>query len=243
MPDSKRQGAFSADIPADAVAEALAAVERRARPEAVVEVEPPPGCPPPAGPAEVGPLGSAEQQLRAELELSQEQARKVFGQLKEEHERLLRTAADLENTRKRAAREKDEVVRYGNERLVKELLPALDALERALSAAPAGDPLASGVELTRRLLEEALARFGVKGFSARGARFDPRLHEALMTVQTADAAPGTVLEEQHRGFFLHDRLLRPAAVVVSAAPAPARAPPVTSSSELPAGAGTPSEGT
>jgi molecular chaperone GrpE len=235
MPDSKRQGAFSADIPEDAVAEALAAVERRARPETVLEVEPPGGAAP-AGSAGPGPHASGvEQQLRAELELSQEQARKVFAQLQAEHERLLRTAADLENTRKRAARERDEAVRHGNERLVKELLPALDALERALAAAPPGDPLVAGVELTRRLLEEALARFGVKGFSARGERFDPRLHEALMTIQTADAAPGTVLEEQHRGFFLHERLLRPAAVVVAAALAEASAEPL-------AGARAPSEG-
>lgn len=231
MPDSKQQGAFSADIPEDAVAEALAAVERRARPEPALEVEPPGGAVP-ADPAESGPPGTAvEHRLRAELELSQEQARKVFAQLKDEHERLLRTAADLENTRKRAAREKDEAVRHGNERLVKELLPALDALERALAAAPPDGPLAAGVELTRRLFEEALARFGVKGFSACGERFDPRLHEALMTVQTAGAAPGTVLEEQHRGFLLHDRLLRPAAVVVAMAPADA-AP--QGSSDLPA---------
>ncbi|GEJ57658.1 nucleotide exchange factor GrpE [Anaeromyxobacter diazotrophicus] len=230
MPDRKEQGAFSADIPADAVAEALAAVERRAAPALApeLEVEVEPAAAPAAAPGEV-------ERLRAELELSQERARKVFEQLKDEHDRLLRTAADLENYKKRAAREKDDVQRYGNERLVKELLPVLDALERALSAAPEGDPVASGVGMTRRLFEDALSRFGVKGFSAKGERFDPRLHEALMTVATADVAPGQVIEEQQRGYTMHDRLIRPAAVVVSAG---------ASAAEAPAGArGSPSEGT
>lgn len=201
MADHKEQGAFSADIPADAVAEALAAVERQGR-----------AAPPPAA--------SEAEQLRGELELSQERARQVFAQLRDEHDRLLRAAADLENYKKRAAREREEVQRFGHERLVKELLPVLDALERALAAAPAGDAVASGVGMTRRLFEEALSRFGVKGFSARGARFDPRLHEALMTVATAEAEPGTVVDEHQRGYFLHERLIRPAAVVVSAAPGP-----------------------
>ncbi|HVI75034.1 MAG TPA: nucleotide exchange factor GrpE [Anaeromyxobacteraceae bacterium] len=234
MPDHKEQGAFSADIPDDAVAEAVAAVERRAR------VAPPPAAADPApvtpategaapgatstGPGDPSPLRAEVDQLRAELELSQERARKVFEQLKDEHDRLLRTAADLENYKKRAAREKEEVQRHGNERLVKELLPVLDALERALAAAPQGDPVATGVAMTRRLFEEALARFGVKGFSAKGETFDPQLHEALMTVTTVEVEPGLVVDEQQRGYFLHDRLIRPAAVVVSAAPPPAEAP-------------------
>lgn len=243
MTDRKRQGSFSADIPADAVAEALAAVEKgraaraAAEPEAPrVEVEPPAaGEATPPGPGEASALGGEAARLRAELELSQERARQVFAQLKDEHDRLLRAAADLENYKKRAARERDEVQRYGNERLLKELLPALDGLERALATAPAGDPLASGVAMTRRLLEDALGRFGAKGFSARGERFDPARHEALMTVERADAAPGTVVDEQHRGWFLHDRLLRPAAVVVAAAARPADAP-AAPAGEAPAGA-------
>jgi molecular chaperone GrpE len=212
MANESDKGAFSADIPAAAIAEALAAVEKRARnAEVPIEAEPP------AAPAEQA-LADEVDRLRAALEDSQERARKVFEQLKDEHDRLLRTAADLDNYKKRAAKERDEIQRYGNERLVKEMLPVLDNLDRALAAAPEGDPLRSGVEMTRRVLEDALGRFGVKGFSARGEKFDPRLHEALMTVGRADVAPGTVVEEQQRGFFLHERLIRPAAVVVSAAP-------------------------
>jgi molecular chaperone GrpE len=218
MSQDSEKGTLSADIPEDAIADAVAAVEKRARgrdggSELQVEVD---ASEP--GEAEEGPLGELDK-LRLELEMSQERGRKVFEQLKEEHERLLRTAADLDNYKKRAARERDEITRYGNERLVKEVLPALDNLERALAAAAGReDPLADGVRMTRRLLEESLGRFGVKGFSAKGQLFDPRLHEALMTVETADAAPGTVVEEQQRGYFLHERLIRPAAVLVAAAP-------------------------
>ena len=214
MPNDSDQGAFSADIPEAAIADALAAVERRAGADEVrIEVEPPEAS------AAEAPRGEVER-LRAELEESQARARQVFQQLKDEHDRLLRTAADLENYKKRAARERDEVLRYGIERLVKELLPVLDNLARALAAGPPDDPLASGVEMTRRLLEEALGHFGVKGFSAKGERFDPRVHEALMMVATEAVLPGLVVEEQQRGYFLHDRLIRPAAVVVAAAPPP-----------------------
>lgn len=155
---------------------------------------------------------------------------------KENWDKYLRGAADLENYRKRMAREKDEVQRYGNERLVKELLPVLDNLDRALAAA-GDDPLSTGVAMTRRLLEEALGRFGVKGFSAVGGAFDPRLHEALMTVASADHPPGTVVSEQQRGFFLHDRLVRPAAVVVSAAPPAAADAPATPAPDASASGG------
>jgi molecular chaperone GrpE len=229
MTQDSDKSAFSADIPEDAIAEALEAVERSSRGAPApalpgVEVEAS-AAPIAAGPAEVSPFSNEAEKLRLELEMSQEGSRKVYAQLKEEHERLLRTAADHENYKKRVVREKDELLRYANERLVKEILPTLDSLDRALAAARAGDPLTSGVEMTRRLLEDALGRFGVKGFSARGQTFDPRVHEALMTVATAAQAPGSVVEEMQRGFYLHDRLIRPAAVVVAAAPPAAATPP------------------
>ncbi|HET9594586.1 MAG TPA: nucleotide exchange factor GrpE [Anaeromyxobacteraceae bacterium] len=225
MPQDDRPG-ISSDVLEDAFAEALAAVERRGGKGAAggpAGESPPPEAPLPAARE---PAPGEVERLRIELDMSQERARQVFAQLKDEHDRLLRTAADLENYKKRAARERDEVQRYGNERLVKEILPVLDNLDRALAAAPQEDPLRSGVEMTRRMLEDALGRFGVKGFSAKGQPFDPRVHEALMSVATADAAPGTVVEEQQRGFHLHERLIRPAAVVVAAAPPAPPAPAV-----------------
>jgi len=238
MPHDQEDGSFSADIPADAIAEALAAVERRGahapppgRPGGEVEIEV--EGPTPAGTPEQRPPMAETDRLELELEMSQERARKVFEQLKDEHERLLRTAADLENYKKRAAREKDDVQRYGNERLVKDLLPVVDNLDRALAAAASGDALVSGVEMTRRLLLDALGRFGVTNFSAKDQPFDPRLHEALMTVVTAAVAPGMVIEEQQRGYYLHERLIRPAAVVVSSAPPAAPAGSGGSPSEEP----------
>ena len=215
MAQDDRPG-ISADVLNDAFAEALAAVERRGGKGAAAAADAPAADPP--LPAPRGAVAEEVERLRIELDMSQERARQVFAQLKDEHDRLLRTAADLENYKKRAAKERDEVQRYGNERLVKEILPVLDNLDRALAAASQDDPLRSGVEMTRRMLEDALGRFGVKGFSAKGQPFDPRVHEALMSVATADVPPGTVVDEQQRGFFLQERLIRPAAVVVAAAP-------------------------
>jgi molecular chaperone GrpE len=220
MTDKREKGAFQAEIPSDAVEEALRSVERVKRHDEApapvaegvpVEVE---GAPPADGAA----LGAELESLRAQLDLSQEKARETLDKLKEEHERRLRAAADLENYKKRALREKEEVQRFGVEKLVKDVLPALDNLDRALAAAPADDPLAAGVKLVRANLEQALARHGVKGFSALGQPFDPALHEALMQVPTADRPPGTVVLEHARGFLMHERLVRPAMVGVAVAP-------------------------
>jgi molecular chaperone GrpE len=234
MAESHEKGAFQADIPANAVEEALRSVERIAHGEE-------PGAGAPAGAGEPGveltpeaegspagdpaALAARVQLLETQLELSQAKARETLERLKDEHERLLRAAADLENAKKRAAREREEVQRFGNERLLKDLLPALDGLDRALAAVPEDDPLAKGVRMVRSTLEQALAKHGVKGFSAMGAPFDPALHEALMQVPTADAAPGTVVLEHARGFTLNDRLIRPAMVGVAVAPPPAAPPP------------------
>ena len=102
--------------------------------------------------------------------------------------------------------------------MLKDLLPVLDDLERALASAPEGDPLVKGVQLVKAGFEQALARHGVKAFSAMGQPFDPALHEALLQVPTAEAAPGTVVLEHARGFTLNERLIRPAMVGVATAP-------------------------
>jgi molecular chaperone GrpE len=176
-----------------------------------------------AGAPEGAPTGDAPEaaelaSLRAQLELSQEMGRGTLDKLREEHERFLRASADLDNYRKRAAREKEEVQKHAAERLVKDILPAIDNLERALQAAPEGDPLSGGVRMVLKLLEGALARHGAEPQSALGQPFDPRLHEALMKVETAEAPPGTVVQEHGRAWTLSGRLLRPAMVAVSAAP-------------------------
>ncbi len=212
MSESDEKGGFQADIPADAVAEALRSVEKvAAGGEAGVEVEV-------GAPADPAALAREVESLRAQLELSTSKGRETLEKLREEHERLLRAAADLENFRKRAARERDDIQRFGIEKVVKDLVPVMDDLDRALAAAPPEGPLADGVRLVRAAFERALAKHGVTGFSALGERFDPALHEALMQVPTADRPPGTVVVEHARGFKLNDRLVRPAMVGVAVEP-------------------------
>jgi molecular chaperone GrpE len=212
MTEREDKGAFQADIPEDAVAEAVASVEKVAA-EGGVEIE---------APADPEAVARENQSLKAQLELSQQKSRETLERLKDEHERLLRTAADFDNYKKRAAREREDVQRFGNEKLLKELLPVVDNLDRALAAAAPGDPLVDGVRLVRTSLEQVLGRHGVTSFSAMGERFDPALHEALLQVPTTEKPAGTVVLEHARGFKLNDRLLRPAMVGVAAEPA---APP------------------
>lgn len=221
MSERDQKGGFQADIPADAVQEALRSVERiagggeEATPAEVgvpVAVEPDGGASPAAG------LEADVQRLAAELELSQTLGRETQEKLKAEHDRCLRLAADLENYRKRAAKEREEIQRFGNEKLVKDLLPVVDGFDRALAAAASDDPLREGVKLVRAALEQTLARHGVVGFSAMGERFDPAVHEALLQVPTREQPPGTVVMEHARGFKLNDRLVRPAMVGVAVEP-------------------------
>jgi molecular chaperone GrpE len=218
MSERNDKGAFKAEIPADAIEEALRSVERVSRGE---EGEP---SSPAAAPASATPDGGASplerevETLKAQLELSTAKGRETHERLKDEHERLLRAAADLENYKKRAVKEREEVQKFGNERLLKDLFPVVDNLDRALAAASPEDPLASGVKLVRTALEQALAKHGVTSFSALGAPFDPALHEALMQVPTREKPPGTVVLEHARGFKLFDRLVRPAMVGVAVEP-------------------------
>jgi molecular chaperone GrpE len=226
MADSPTKGSFHADIPADAVEEALRSVERiqgGAAPEEGAEVSVETGA---AAPAEDG-ASERERSLAAQLELSQEKSRETMERLKETHDRYLRAAAELENYRKRAQKERDEVLKYGNEKLLKDLFPVVDNLDRALAAVTGGadgearsdaDPLVKGVKMVRASLEAALAKHGVTSFSALGQPFDPAKHEALLQVSTAEAAPGTVVLEHARGFLLNDRLARPAMVGVAKPP-------------------------
>jgi molecular chaperone GrpE len=129
-----------------------------------------------------------------------------------------RTQADFENYRKRVARESAAAQSRGVAGLVKELLPALDNLDRALEAAAQDDPLLDGVRLVRSELSAALARVGVESFSPVGESFDPAFHEAMASVpQPADGAPsGSVVEVYQPGYRLGESVIRPARVVVAA---------------------------
>ena len=160
--------------------------------------------------------GEAEpcEQLRRQLEAKELEA-------KENYDRLLRQAAELENYKKRAAREKTEAIRYANESLVKDLLPVLDNLERALDYAQGGGngkPLLEGIEMVLKSFVEILGKHGVNPISAVGEPFDPNKHEAIAQVVTQEHKPNTVVEEHHKGYYLLDRLLRPAQVSVAKPP-------------------------
>ena len=127
-----------------------------------------------------------------------------------------RVQADFENYRKRAVRDQERLVAHAHERLVRELLPVLDDLERALEAAARHEEakLVDGVQLVERALRGALAKEGLTEIETAG-QFDPHVHEALLTQPSADSEPGTVLEVVQRGYRLGDRVVRPARVIVS----------------------------
>jgi molecular chaperone GrpE len=185
----------------------------------------------PAAPEEPEKLKAKLRVLEAQLEESFKRSRETNERLKDTHERLLRSAAEFDNFKKRAIKEKEDAQKFGSERLLKDFLPVMDNLERALDHAEQHDleQVIEGVRLVQKLFESTLAKHGVTGFSAVGKQFDPALHEALMQ-QESDQPPNTVISEMARGYKLHDRLVRPAAVVVArppASPAAAGSPPST----------------
>jgi molecular chaperone GrpE len=140
------------------------------------------------------------------------------------HDRLLRTAAELDNYRKRALREIEDATRNGRDTILRELLPVFDNVERAIAHAPTtDDPLARGVRLIDEQLLGALRKFGIARFTAAGEAFDPARHEAIEQVQVPELAPGTVARVFASGYADGLRLLRPALVAVAALPAAAPA--------------------
>jgi molecular chaperone GrpE len=186
------------------------------RPDPAPTAEDPPADAPassgPASPAAAEPLTAEARiaELEAALATAQEEARVAY-------DRWVRERADLENLRKRMARERQDAIRFGGESMVRELLPVVDNLERALRAArAAGDvqALVQGVDLILKSLLDTLARHGVERVSAQGAPFDPSHHEAVAHVESPHE-PNLVIEEHQPGYRLHDRLLRPALVTVS----------------------------
>jgi molecular chaperone GrpE len=161
----------------------------------------------------------AHASLEAQEQSLEERLAAVEAERDERVDDLKRVAADFENYRKRVARDQESLVARAHERLVKELLPVLDDLERALSAAEEHEEakLEDGVRLVHRSLEDALRREGLAEIETNG-RFDPHVHEALLS-QPSEAEEGSVLEVVQKGYRLGDRVIRPARVIVAAAPA------------------------
>jgi molecular chaperone GrpE len=138
-------------------------------------------------------------------------------------ERLLRQTADFDNYKKRAARERQEAVKYANESLLQKLIPILDTFEMAL-AAPAADSAAAqslqtGITMVRNQLKSTLAEAGLEEVDATNKTFDPNWHEAVSQKETDEVPEGQVFQQLRKGYKLRDRLIRPASVVVAKKPA------------------------
>jgi molecular chaperone GrpE len=154
----------------------------------------------------------AEEGLAVELE-------KVREELKEAQDKLLRVAAEFENQKKRLQREKEISLKYAEENLIKEILPAIDNLERAMdqdhSGKDFGKHLLAGVELTLKGLLGALEKIGLTPLLSVGEPFDPNFHEAMTLESSKDVPEQRIIQEYEKGYMLKDRLLRAAKVVVS----------------------------
>ncbi len=149
-------------------------------------------------------------------------AREQLGQLKMELEKYkdiaLRSVADLDNYRKRMAREKDDAIRYANANFLERLIPILDNFDLGLQAAKAGGSqsvVIDGMTMVFKQLQEFLASCGVETIDATGEHFDPNLHEAIAQEENAEVEEGVVIRQLRKGYKLKDRLIRPANVVVS----------------------------
>jgi len=151
-------------------------------------------------------------ELKAKVEKAEDDA-------KINYDRFLRVSAEFENYKKRTARETDEFRKYANESLINQILPVIDNLERAVQASKEKEknngPLINGVVLTLNEIHKVLEKFNIKPFSSIGEAFDPNFHQAMMQADSDEHPDNTVLQELQRGYMIHNRLLRPAMVVVS----------------------------
>ena len=185
-----------------------------------VHTETKPAAPEP--PAAAEPLVPVEAMTVTPEQLAELKER--AGRADDNWERLLRTTADFENFKKRAAREKQEAIKYANEGLLQKLVPVLENLDMALAATQdvrpeAGQSLQAGVNMICQQLKSVLAEAGLEELDALGKPFDPNLHEALMQKETPDVPEGQVVQQLRKGYKFRDRLMRPASVVVAKQPA------------------------
>ena len=172
------------------------------------------------------PESGANQSL-SEDSLSPEQMTELKAQAakgKEHWEQLLRTTADFDNFKKRAARERQDAVKYASEALLQKLIPILDNFDAALTATATAkegtaQSLQTGVNMILTQFRSALTEAGLEEVDATGKPFDPNFHEAVSQQESADVPEGHVLQQLRKGYKLRDRLLRPATVVVARKPA------------------------
>ena len=174
----------------------------------------------PVEPTDVDSEVTAEQARIAELEAQLETA---IQKAAEERERALRTAAEMENLRRRTELDVEKAHKFALEKFAGELLPVLDNLERAIELADkeneALKPMIEGVELTLKSMQSGVAKFGLVALDPLNQPFDPNAHQAMSMVPSADVAPNTVIAVMQKGYDLNGRVIRPAMVMVSKAPA------------------------
>lgn len=163
---------------------------------------------------------------QAESEVPKDPLTTAKEELAQWRDRALRTQADLENFRKRSARDRADAIKYGNASIIEELLPIADNFEMGLAAATADEgssSIAQGLQMVHKQLNEFLANNGLKEVETDGKVFDPNLHEALSQQPSDEVPEGQIIATLRKGFMLHDRLVRAANVVVSTGPAKADA--------------------
>ncbi len=172
----------------------------------------------PVDPAQASAMGVQIEALAKEVESLQ-------GQLRESEEKYKRALADQENFRKRTQKERLDIIRFGHEKFAGEVLQVLDNFQRALSHTqglpqdPAVEQFVTGIRMTATLFEQAIEKYGIKPVSGIGAAFDPAIHQAMQQIERGDVPPGQVVDLYQKGYMIYERLLRPALVGVSRAPA------------------------
>ncbi|ANB01132.1 nucleotide exchange factor GrpE [Ectothiorhodospira sp. BSL-9] len=150
------------------------------------------------------------------------QLEEAQGEAREYWDKLVRSQAELENLRKRMKRDVEQAHKYALEKFAGELLPVRDSLEMGLDAAQGEadvNKIREGTELTLKMLVQAMAKQGIEEVDPEGERFDPERHQAMSMQENAELEPNTVMTVMQKGYVLNDRLLRPAMVIVSRAPA------------------------
>jgi len=152
--------------------------------------------------------------------ISVDETERLTAELQDAHDKYLRLYAEFENYKKRVSKDKEELIKYGNEKLLHELLPVIDHLEMALKHATndASSGLVQGVEMTLKELKKTLQKFGLTEIASDGQSFDPLIHHAMAQVERGDVDENTVIEEYRKGYMLNDKVIRAAMVAVSKKP-------------------------
>jgi molecular chaperone GrpE len=156
-----------------------------------------------------------DQDAQSSLDAAEQELGQIEQQLAAAREEVLRTRAEMDNLRKRLMREMEAARKFGGERIIGDLLPVADSLEQGLAAVGADDPAREGLELTMKQFASALEKHGLAQIDPAGQAFDPAEHQAISAQPSAEHPENTVIAVLQKGYRLHERVLRPALVVVA----------------------------